>query len=127
MKRHDPETVRKHLIDRRENIREEIRLKNAEAAGLRDEGVGDQEDLGLMDNLGEFLHLLSDRKREELVLIDEALERLASGDYGRCQECGKIIEAERLEVRPFARFCTACKTEKEKQESLREGTDKGKL
>ena len=127
MKQQYPETVRKYLIGLREDLVDEMRRKNAEAAALRDEGVGDWEDLGLMDNLGEFLHLLSDRKREELVLIDEALERLKEGTYGHCQECGKPIEAERLEVRPFARFCTACKAEKEKEENLREGTEKGKL
>ena len=127
MKQQDLETVRKHLIGLREDIVDEMRRKNAEAASLRDEGVGDLEDLGLMNNLGEFLHLLSDRKREELVLIDEALERLKEGSYGHCQECEKPIEAERLEVRPFARFCIACKAQKEKEESLREGAAKGKL
>jgi len=127
MKKQDPGIVRKHLIGLREEILDEIRRKNAEAAGLRDEGVGDWEDLALMDNLGEFLHLLSDRKREELVLIDEALERLDGGTYGPCQECGKPVEAERLEIRPFARFCIDCKAQKEKKEKLREGMAKGKL
>jgi DnaK suppressor protein len=126
MKQQDTETVRKNLIGLREDILDEIRKKNAEAAGLRDEGVGDLEDQGLMNNLNEFLHLLSDRKREDLVLIDDALLRLKEGTYGFCQECENPIEAERLQVRPFARYCVACKALKEKEESLREGT-KGKL
>ncbi|MBN2428218.1 MAG: TraR/DksA family transcriptional regulator [Deltaproteobacteria bacterium] len=127
MKQPDRETIRKQLISLREDILEEIRRKNAEAAGLGDEGVGDMEDLGLIDNLGEFLHLLSDRKREEIILIDEALERLQEGTYGQCQECGNLIEDERLEVRPFARFCTACKARQEKEDHLKEGVAKGKL
>ena len=127
MKQQDPESIRKLLIGLREDILDEIRRKNAEAAGLRDEGVGDLEDQGLIDNLSEFLHLLSDRKREDVVLIDDALLRLKEGTYGLCQECENPIEAERLEVRPFARYCVACKTQKEKEERLREGTAKGKL
>jgi DnaK suppressor protein len=127
MKQQDPKSIRKLLIGLREDILDEIRRKNAEAAGLRDEGVGDLEDLGLVENLSEFLHLLSDRKREELVLIDDALLLLDEGIYGLCQECENPIEAERLEVRPFARYCVACKTLKEKEESLREGIKKGKL
>jgi DnaK suppressor protein len=127
MNRSNQDAIKKRLINLREEILDEIRRKNAEAAGLRDEGVGDLEDLGLMDNLEEFLHLLSNRKREELLLIDEALERLQEGTYGQCQECGNLIENERLKVRPFARFCIACKARQEKEDRLKEGIDKGKL
>ena len=73
-----------------------------------------------MDNPGEFLHLLSNRKREELVLIDEALERLKEGTYGHCQECEKPVEVKRLQVCPFARFWTVWHVKKEKKESFRE-------
>ena len=127
MKQLNLEIVGKRLIDLREDLVDEIRQKNAEAASLRDEGVGDWEDSGLIDNLGEFLHLLSDRKREELVLIEDALERLKEGTYGSCQECGDLIETERLNARPFARFCTTCKARKEQEEFLRQGGTKGKL
>jgi RNA polymerase-binding transcription factor DksA len=37
--------------------------------------------------------------------VDDALQRLESGDYGRCQACGGPIEPARLEERPYARFC----------------------
>jgi DnaK suppressor protein len=46
--------------------------------------------------------------RERLGEIDEALERVLSGTYGSCGRCGQAIPAERLEARPFARFCVAC-------------------
>lgn len=48
-----------------------------------------------------------------LVLIDEALERLARGEYGKCQECGEPIPDGRLKVRPYALFCIKCKTKHE--------------
>ncbi len=47
----------------------------------------------------------------DLLLADEAervelaLERLASGDYGRCIDCGKDIPAERLEAIPESVRC----------------------
>ena len=41
----------------------------------------------------------------ELVEVDDALERLEAGAYGRCQVCGEAIEPARLEERPFTRFC----------------------
>ena len=48
-----------------------------------------------------------------LHLIDDALERLAKGEYGRCQECGEMIPEGRLKVRPYAVFCIKCKTRHE--------------
>ena len=36
--------------------------------------------------------------------IDEAINRLESGTYGKCELTGKTIEAERLEAIPWTRF-----------------------
>ncbi len=52
-----------------------------------------------------------------LVQIEAALERLAHGDYGLCDECGEFIELERLRVLPFALRCIACQSRTEMQES----------
>lgn len=121
------EKIKKRLIELREELLTEVRSKNAEAANLRDEGVADIADQGLTDNLSELLHLLSDNKREEIMNIDEALDRLRQGRYGQCLECGEPIDIERLELRPYTRFCIACKTKMEKEESLKAGPGRGTL
>lgn len=41
----------------------------------------------------------------ELAEIDSALQRLATGTYGLCAECGKPIGDARLEALPAARLC----------------------
>ena len=41
----------------------------------------------------------------ELENVDLALERLGTGDYGRCVDCGKEIPAARLEAMPEAVRC----------------------
>ncbi|MFD9868606.1 TraR/DksA family transcriptional regulator [Streptomyces niveus] len=46
--------------------------------------------------------------RDHLLGLDQALERLEHGDYGRCEVCGRAIPVERLEVRPAARTCVDC-------------------
>ncbi|MFF3326226.1 TraR/DksA family transcriptional regulator [Streptomyces sp. NPDC002889] len=46
--------------------------------------------------------------RDHLADLDQALERLERGDYGRCEGCGEPIPAERLEVRPAASTCVRC-------------------
>lgn len=40
--------------------------------------------------------------------INDALHMIEEGDYGMCQRCGKPISEERLEVLPYAVFCTPC-------------------
>ena len=46
-------------------------------------------------------------------LIDDAIERLANGEYGRCMDCGEMIAEARLQIRPYALFCTKCKSRQE--------------
>jgi len=121
------ENIRKRLIGMREDLLAEVRSKNAEAANLKDEGVADIADLGLTDSLGELLHLLSDSKREEIMNIDEALERLRQGRFGQCLGCGETIDLERLELRPYTRYCIECKTKLEKEESRKAGPGRGTL
>jgi len=48
------------------------------------------------------------RARDQLARIDDAEDRLARGDYGRCLVCGQWIPAERLQALPTATTCTAC-------------------
>jgi len=45
---------------------------------------------------------------EVLHRIDEALARIASGDYGVCAECGADIPTSRLAALPFAVRCRDC-------------------
>ena len=40
--------------------------------------------------------------------VEEALDRVDEGTYGKCQYCGQRIKAERLEAIPYARFCVPC-------------------
>lgn len=49
-----------------------------------------------------------ERSRIRLDEIDDALNRLAHGAYGRCETCGTPIDPERLEVLPAARQCVGC-------------------
>lgn len=50
------------------------------------------------------------RVHEEYILneIDEALDRINEGTFGKCALCGKEIGTERLEVLPYAEVCIEC-------------------
>ncbi|MHA6765619.1 TraR/DksA family transcriptional regulator [Streptacidiphilus sp. PAMC 29251] len=53
---------------------------------------------------------LLDQARTRLADLDQAMERLERGEYGRCEQCGEPIPAERLEARPAATTCVPCAT-----------------
>jgi DnaK suppressor protein len=46
--------------------------------------------------------------RQRVQLIDTALQRMDSGEYGSCIDCGTTIPAARLEVRPLSVRCVDC-------------------
>ena len=48
------------------------------------------------------------RRRQHVVNIDAALERVRSGDFGTCFECGENIKPGRLLADPTARLCISC-------------------
>ncbi len=44
----------------------------------------------------------------QLRMIEEALDRLNSGEYGICLACEEPIPAKRLKALPWARYCVDC-------------------
>jgi RNA polymerase-binding transcription factor DksA len=54
------------------------------------------------------VHALVRQAEAHLAEVDAAFERLAAGEYGVCEACGRPIAPTRLEVRPTARTCVAC-------------------
>ena len=40
--------------------------------------------------------------------VDHALDRVAAGEYGICETCGKPIPVERLDVLPYSTQCVEC-------------------
>ncbi len=115
------------LVEMRQEYYAEIQSRNEQAASLGDAGVPDIGDMSLTANLRDFLHLLSDAKRDELLRVDEALDKIKDGRYGMCEECEEPIPIERLEVRPFTRYCVACKEQIEREKARQAGTGEGTI
>jgi DnaK suppressor protein len=57
----------------------------------------------------------------KLKLIDAALERLDSGDFGICDNCGERISDKRLEALPWAAYCVQCQTGIDRREASEAG------
>jgi phage/conjugal plasmid C-4 type zinc finger TraR family protein len=60
---------------------------------------------------------LAEQERRELLAIERALAKMATGSFGVCEECGEEIPTKRLLVLPEARLCAHCQAFEEKQSS----------
>jgi DnaK suppressor protein len=47
-------------------------------------------------------------ERQALAEIEAALDRIATGRYGWCEQCGRPIAVALLAARPQARYCVPC-------------------
>ncbi|HEU5199910.1 MAG TPA: TraR/DksA C4-type zinc finger protein [Ktedonobacterales bacterium] len=50
---------------------------------------------------------------DDMQQVERALERLAAGSYGLCDDCGQPIPPKRLEARPTATLCVSCQSQRE--------------
>jgi DnaK suppressor protein len=103
--------MRKELID---DVSQSIKT---ETDYLRFD-VGDFYDHATSDRARELSLMLTDRERQKLVQIEEALKKIDEGSYGICESCGDEIDEERLIAMPFARLCLSCKIDLETQGKL---------
>lgn len=101
------------------------RLKE-ESEGIKDEGR-DTYDLASDERDREINMILSDREREKLHAIDDALQRITDKSYGMCEcgcdNCEGEIGMERLKVLPFSHLCVRCQEEREKESKLLRNPD----
>lgn len=51
---------------------------------------------------------------DKMSQIKKALKRIKKGKYGICEDCGKMIDTDRLGVYPEATLCASCKSKREK-------------
>lgn len=60
---------------------------------------------------------LQEVERRELIAIEKALAKMATGNFGICEDCGEEIPSRRLMVLPEARLCANCQAIEEHQNS----------
>lgn len=89
--------MRNGRLDQRNDVRDDIEQSD----------VGSQGDIDLA---------LLQMRASTVLRIDEALVRLAAGEYGSCVECGDDITERRLRALPFAVRCQACEGRREQEQ-----------
>ena len=105
---------RKILLKEREQIVGEVKQIVESSKEMGQDGIQDIGDEAANIYNKQVLLSLNENERMRLQEVDESLDRIESGTYGICEECGEPIGLKRLEVRPVAKYCVPCKTKLEK-------------
>ena len=110
--------ARETLLEMRQQLLRSVQADLQEGReAQKDEGM-DTYDLASDARDREINFILTDREREKLQAIDEALARVEEGSYGVCESCESDIAEGRLEALPFTRLCINCQAEREKEARL---------
>lgn len=103
------EKLRNQLVAKREQLLTDL------AAGLAESQSGevyramDSPEMAAQSTDSAMVFQIVEMESEELEEIEEALRRIESGAYGKCEACGKAIGRNRLEAIPSASLCIDCK------------------
>ena len=113
------DNIRKQLITRRRELFREVAETEEDLRWLQSDIESEVEERGQEETMVRLLDRLDGRAKAEIEAIDRALFKLGSGQYGRCERCGRAIPQSRLEAVPAAAMCIACEQAEENQAALR--------
>ena len=122
MRSRDLENFRRVLLAKRRILAGDVNgLEQAALHNSRQDASGDlskvpldMADIGSDNYEQEFTLGLIETEQATLQEIDEALGRIDSKSYGKCERCGQLIPVARLRVKPHAKYCIECKRREEK-------------
>jgi DnaK suppressor protein len=103
----DPQAgaFRRILLERRESVLTALGTK----AGALVSGERISEEDQAQHSLAEAISLrLNGFEYLQLRQIQEALDRLAVGEFGMCLACEQLIAPKRLKALPWAKYCVKC-------------------
>lgn len=105
MKAAEKKKIKKRLTEEREALL--IKLRDNDLS-VDDAETPDPVDLAVRNYSKNVMLAVSENESRQLQLINEALQRIESGDYGDCMNCEEPINEKRIEAIPWARYCIKC-------------------
>ncbi len=97
--------TKEKLIAERENLIKKLKDNDL---SVDDSETPDPVDLAVRNYSKNVMLAVSENDSRQLILINEALERVDDEEYGECQNCNKEINPKRLDAIPWARYCLNC-------------------
>jgi len=111
------EDIRQKLLAQRRVLLQQVARVEDNLRWLATDAGPEIEEEGQEENIARLLARLDDHDREELEAIEQALARMATGEYGRCAVCGELIPEARLQALPATDKCLTCAQARERLQS----------
>ena len=100
------EKIKSELLARKLAL--DIELDRLSKEPVSDNQSQDDGDQAVSSTLETLRNSIQNTEYEELVMIDAALQSIADGRYGICQDCEQEISEKRLKYYPNAQRCLTC-------------------
>lgn len=97
--------LKKRLQEKERQVLAEISRIEVDARSSREAEVQDHMDKVVSSEDKENLFQETSSQWNVLTQVRAALERLANGAYGKCVDCGRQIEPNRLKAIPWTPYC----------------------
>lgn len=104
---------KKKLATRREELMRTIARTQEEGRTADEDPTVDLADKAANSYTKEFLFGMTNTDRKILNLIDAALKRIDTDDFGVCANCQDELQLKRLEAVPWAKHCLTCQEKME--------------
>jgi DnaK suppressor protein len=102
------------LLEKKRSVLRSLGMKSETLAGL---GRVAEEDQAPISHEAFVSSRVNTLEYAGLRLVNEALDRIESGDYGICLACEKPIPPKRLRALPWARYCVNCQEQRNSPDS----------
>lgn len=109
------------ILEDRNRTLDELLSGNETYESLKEEAYGDMADIAFQAYEKQNLVNFSQKEKNKLDMLNNALKRIEDGTYGKCIDCKEEISEERLTAIPYTLRCVNCMTkyeEKKRREKI---------
>jgi RNA polymerase-binding protein DksA len=115
-------TIRKRLMEQREELQNQLTAIEESATGLSQSEMSGE--VSYDEDFADAGSFTFEREKEFSIAnnvtdlrskTDRALHRIEEGSYGICESCGQPIESARLKALPHVTLCLKCKKAEERR------------
>ncbi|MCW3036766.1 MAG: DNA-binding protein [Actinobacteria bacterium] len=115
-------TIRKRLMEQREELQNQLTAIEESATGLSQSEMSGE--VSYDEDFADAGSFTFEREKEFSIAnnvtdlrskTDRALHRIEEGSYGTCESCGQPIESARLKALPHVTLCLKCKKAEERR------------
>lgn len=107
-------SIKKRLLD----LKAQILSRSYQLSNIPEEEKTDIFDMTSVEKIRDVEHIASSIDVETLKMVEHAIEKIGSGNYGFCEFCGVEIDKERLSEIPYVRYCVDCQEKLELEEHV---------